>query len=111
MNKDEAKEQLKSLIDDRNSFINAAENNDENIFVKDKEALETILLELNKQDRIIDKMALKIAKLNGDDQYCTRSGKNKICPHEIPTEQKCKECIKKYYEKKEGKINGNNKSK
>lgn len=100
MNVKEAREQVESLIEDRKSFIDSTENNEDNIFKKDIKAIKIVLAELEKKDRIINKMAYKIAKLNGTDQYCIRKGKDKICPHEIPTEKKCAECIKKYYEKR-----------
>ncbi len=54
-------------------------------------------IELNDREDIIDKMALKIATLNGTDQYCIKSKKKKTCPYKRPTLKKCKECVKKYY--------------
>lgn len=58
----------------------------------------TTVFLIKKQQKIIDKMAQKIVKLDNSDQYCL--GKKRICPHNKPTFNKCKECVKKYYEKR-----------
>ena len=95
----EAKEQVESLIDDRRSFIDPTDQDENNIFRKDINAIKIVLLELERKDKIIDKMAFKIAKLdNYSNEYCC--GRKKTCPYDNPTLKKCKECIKIYYEKR-----------
>lgn len=91
MDIEEAKEQLRSLQ-------NHCKTMGDDIFKKDAEAIEIIFAELERKNRIIDKMALKITKLDNSNEYC--SGRKKICPYDNPTLKKCKECIKKYYEKR-----------
>lgn len=94
MNIEEAKEQLRSLQENAKVNIDTDE-----IFKMDYEAIEIILAELERKDKIIDKMAQKIAKLdNYSNEYC--SGRKKTCPYKNPTLKKCKECIKIYYEKR-----------
>lgn len=53
---------------------------------------------IKKQQKIIDKMAQRIVKLDNSDQYCL--GENRECPYNKPTFNKCKECVKNYYEKR-----------
>lgn len=91
MNIEEAKEQLRSLK-------NHCETMGDDIFKKDAEAIEIITTELERKNKIIDKMAQKIAKIDNSDQYCL--GRKRMCPYDNPTMKKCKECIKKYYEKR-----------
>ena len=43
MTEKEVIEQIESLIDDRNSFIDPTDKREDNIFRKDKEALQTVL--------------------------------------------------------------------
>lgn len=91
MNIEEAKEQLRSLQDH-------CETMGDDIFRKDAEAIETVLVELDRKNKIIDKMARRIIKLDNSDQYCL--GRKKRCPYNRPTLIKCKECVKYYYEKR-----------
>lgn len=98
MNVKEAIEQVESLIDDRKSFIDPTDKDENNIFRKDIEAIKIVLSELDRKNKIIDKMAQKIAKLDNSDQYCL--GRKRMCPYDKPTQTKCKECVKNYYEKR-----------
>ncbi len=98
MNVKEAIEQIESLIDDRKSFIDPTDKDENNIFRKDIEAIKIVLSELDRKNKIIDKMAQKIVKLDNSDQYCL--GRKKSCPYNRPTLIKCKECVKYYYEKR-----------
>ena len=70
MNVKEAIEQIESLIDDRKSFIDPTDKDENNIFRKDIEAIKIVLSELDRKNKIIDKMAQKIVKLDNSDQYC-----------------------------------------
>lgn len=60
--------------------------------------LKTVVLLIEKQQKVIDKMAQKIAKLDNSNQYCL--GRKRMCPYDKPTQAKCKECVKNYYEKR-----------
>lgn len=60
--------------------------------------LKTVVLLIEKQQKVIDKMAQKIAKLDNSNQYCL--GRKRMCPYDKPTQTKCKECVKNYYEKR-----------
>lgn len=91
MNIEDVKEQLRSLQDH-------CETMGDDIFRKDAEAIETVLVELDRKNKIIDKMARRIIKLDNSDQYCL--GRKKRCPYNRPTLIKCKECVKYYYEKR-----------
>lgn len=54
MSEKEAIEQIESLIDDTNSFIDPTDKSEDNIFRKDKEALQTVLQLLEQKDKRID---------------------------------------------------------
>ena len=98
MNVKEAIEQVESLIDDRKSFIDPTDKDENNIFRKDIEAIKIVLSELDRKNKIIDKMAQRIVKVDNSDQYCL--GRKRMCPYDKPTQTKCKECVKYYYEKR-----------
>ena len=98
MNITQAKEQVESLIDDRKSFIDPTDKDENNIFRKDIEAIKIVLSELDRKNKIIDKMAQKIVKVDNSDQYCL--GRKRMCPYDKATQTKCKECVKNYYEKR-----------
>ena len=98
MNVKEAIEQVESLIDDRKSFIDPTDKDENNIFRKDIKAIKIVLSELDRKNKIIDKMAQKIVKVDNSDQYCL--GRKRMCPYDKPTQTKCKECVKNYYEKR-----------
>ena len=56
MTEKEVIEQIESLIDDRNSFIDPTDKREDNIFRKDKEALQTVLKLLEQKDKRIDEL-------------------------------------------------------
>lgn len=56
------------------------------------------VMECENKDKVIEKMSLKIAKVDNSDTYCC--GKKRMCPYDNPTLSKCAECVKKYYEKR-----------
>ncbi len=56
MSEKEVIEQIESLIDDRNSFIDPTDKSEDNIFRKDKEALQTVLQLLEQKDTRIDEL-------------------------------------------------------
>lgn len=56
MSEEEVIEQIESLIDDRNSFIDPTDKSEDNIFRKDKKALQTLLQLLEQKDKRIDEL-------------------------------------------------------
>lgn len=56
MSEEEVIEQIESLIDDRNSFIDPTDKSEDNIFRKDKKALQTVLQLLEQKDNKINKV-------------------------------------------------------
>ena len=66
-------------------------------------AIETVLSELEKKEAIINLMAKQLAKLreNGEEDCFVNQHIN-VCVTKYKT---CEECIKEYFEKKEGKNN------
>ena len=56
MSEKEVIEQIESLIDDRNSFIDPTDKKEDNIFRKDKKALQTALQLLEQKDKRIDEL-------------------------------------------------------
>ena len=75
MTKEQVITQLKSLIEDRESFIDS--NDKDSIFKQDKEALECAIKILKEQDKIIDLMS-----------------------EQLTTPIHSKEYVKEYYERK-----------
>nr|DAF47337.1 MAG TPA: hypothetical protein [Siphoviridae sp. ctylc9] len=61
--------------------------------------LKTILSMLEEQDKIIDLMAETINNHDIDEDICKQMGKKANC-NEFEDTEKCKECIKQYFENK-----------
>ena len=70
-------------------------------YVYGREAIETVLSELEKKEAIINEMAKFIAGLDIDELIC-KDREHCTGDYEYET---CEECIKEYFEKKEGKNN------
>jgi len=98
MTKEQVIEQLKSLKADRESFIQNDKEHDK-VFLDDIEAIETILSMLEEQDKIIDIMAETINNHDIDEDICKQMGKKANC-NEFEDTEKCKDCIKQYFENK-----------
>ncbi len=64
MSEKEVKEQIESLIDDRNSFIAPEDKNEDNIFRKDKEALQTVLQLLEEKENKINDLEDETYKMS-----------------------------------------------
>lgn len=98
MTTEQAKEQLKSLKADRENFIQNDKEHDK-VFLDDIEAIETVLSMLEEQDKIIDIMAETINNHDIDEDICKQMGEKANC-NEFEDTEKCKECIKQYFENK-----------
>lgn len=98
MTTEQAKEQLKSLKADRENFIQNDKEHDK-VFLDDIEAIETVLSILEEQDKIIDIMAETINNHDIDEDICKQMGEKANC-NEFEDTEKCKECIKQYFENK-----------
>ncbi|MDE5831147.1 MAG: hypothetical protein K2H53_06035 [Clostridia bacterium] len=81
---------LKSLIRDRESFIN--DNDKDNIFAKDKQVLEEAIKLLENEDKIIDEMAQWIF----DKDYT----ENSLFVHRDDYYTNCIKQVKQYFERK-----------
>lgn len=64
-----------------------------------QEAIETILKELEKKDKIIDLMAVTILQRDIGKAYCEFNKKCEKC-EDGSRDLKCKDCIKQYFERK-----------
>lgn len=98
MTKEQVIEQLKSLKADRESFIQNDKEHDK-VFLDDIEAIETVLSMLEEQDKIIDLMAETINNHDIDEDICKQMGQKANC-NEFEDTEKCKDCIKQYFENK-----------
>ena len=63
------------------------------------EVLETVLPMLEEQDKQIDLMAETINNHDIDEDICKQMGQKENC-NEFEDKEKCKECIKQYFENK-----------
>lgn len=85
-------------IEKVNKIITTKFNNDYSIDNIDKEAIETVLSMLEEKDKQIDLMAEAMRYYNGMQQkqeFCID-----ICEEKECNIEKCKECIKQYFENK-----------
>lgn len=64
MSEKEVIEQIESLIDDRNNFIDPEDKNKDNIFRKDKKALQTVLQLLEQKENIIKELEDETYKMS-----------------------------------------------
>ena len=98
MTKEQAIERLKKLdylLDDVYS-TGLVEDEERN---KYQDAIETVLPMLEEKDRIIDLMAEIINNNDIDEDICKQMGQKENC-NEFEDKEKCKECIKQYFENK-----------
>lgn len=85
-------------IEKVNKIITTKFNNDYSIDNIDKEAIETFLSMLEEKDKQIDLMAEAMRYYNGmqqEQEFCIEICEKKECNIE-----KCKDCIKQYFENK-----------
>lgn len=98
MTKEQAIERLKKLdylLDDVYS-TGLVEDEERN---KYQDAIETVLPMLEEQDKTIDLMAETINNHDIDEDICKQMGQKENC-NEFEDKEKCKECIKQYFENK-----------
>lgn len=86
-------------IEKVNKIITTKFNNDYSIDNVDKEAIEIILSMLEEQDKIIDLMSEAINNNDIDEDICRCMGQKEDC-NEFEDKEKCKDCIKQYFENK-----------
>ena len=63
------------------------------------EVLETVLSMLEEKDKTIDLMAETINNHDIDEDICKQMGRKEDC-NEFEDKEKCKDCIKQYFENK-----------
>ncbi len=98
MTKEQAIERLKKLdylLDDVYS-TGLVEDEERN---KYQDAIETVLPMLEEKDKTIDLMAETINNHDIDEDICKQMGQKEDC-NEFEDKEKCKECIKQYFENK-----------
>ena len=98
MTKGQAIERLKKLdylLDDVYS-TGLVEDEERN---KYQDAIETVLPMLEEKDKTIDLMAETINNHDIDEDICKQMGQKEDC-NEFEDKEKCKECIKQYFENK-----------
>jgi len=69
------------------------------INTRNSKAIETVLSMLEEQDKTIDLMAETINNHDIDEDICKQMGQKENC-NEFEDKEKCKECIKQYFENK-----------
>ena len=98
MTKEQVIERLKKLdylLDDVYS-TGLVEDEERNIY---QDAIETVLPMLEEKDKIIDLMAEIINNNDIDGDICKQMVQKENC-NEFEDKEKCKECIKQYFENK-----------
>ena len=98
MTKEQVIERLKKLdylLDDVYS-TGLVEDEERN---KYQDAIETVLPMLEEKDKTIDLMAETINNHDIDEDICKQMGQKENC-NEFEDKEKCKECIKQYFENK-----------
>lgn len=98
MTKEQAIERLKKLdylLDDVYS-TGLVEDEERN---KYQDAIEKVLSMLEEQDKIIDLMSEAINNNDIDEDICRCMGQKENC-NEFEDKEKCKDCIKQYFENK-----------
>lgn len=106
MTKEQAIERLKKMIQINNGVIKEARKNGDIFAMQltadldtDSIAIETVLSMLEEKDKIIDLMAETINNHDIDEDICKQMGQKENC-NEFEDKEKCKECIKQYFENK-----------
>ena len=117
MNEEEAIEIIREIKKDNESKIMIINTNTSNIQIrwsnkdlkemaeisnrcaKENRAIETVLSMLEEKDKTIDLMSEAINNNDIDEDICRRMGQKEEC-NEFEDKEKCKECIKQYFENK-----------
>ncbi len=69
------------------------------INTRNSKAIETVLSMLEKKDKTIDLMAETINNHDIDEDICKQMGQKENC-NEFEDKERCKDCIKQYFENK-----------
>lgn len=69
------------------------------INTRNSKAIETVLSMLEEKDKTIDLMAETINNHDIDEDICKQMGQKEDC-NEFEDKEKCKDCIKQYFENK-----------
>lgn len=106
MTKEQAIERLKKMIQINNGVIKEARKNGDIFAMQltadldtDSIAIEKVLSMLEEKDKIIDLMAETINNHDIDEDICKQMGQKENC-NEFEDKEKCKKCIKQYFENK-----------
>lgn len=100
MTKEQAIEVLEKI--DVKFFISGMTEQKDYIIDKADEvnvAIETVLSMLEEKDKIIDLMSETINNHDIDEDICKQMGQKEDC-NEFEDKEKCKDCIKQYFENK-----------
>ena len=106
MTKEQAIERLKKMIQINNGVIKETRKNGDIFAMQltadldtDSIAIEKVLTILEEKDKIIDLMSETINNHDIDEDICKQMGQKEDC-NEFEDKEKCKECIKQYFENK-----------
>lgn len=106
MTKEQAIERLKKMIQINNGVIKEARKNGDIFAMQltadldtDSIAIEKVLSMLEEKDKIIDLMSETINNHDIDEDICKQMGQKEDC-NEFEDKEKCKDCIKQYFENK-----------
>lgn len=102
MTKEQAIEILEGLKKSNEACIKSSKIEDTpftTIWKRQNEAIETVLFMLEEKDKTIDLMAETINNHDIDEDICKQMGQKEDC-NEFEDKEKCKDCIKQYFENK-----------
>ena len=102
MTKEQAIEILEGLKKSNEACIKSSKIEDTpftTIWKRQNKSIETVLSMLEEQDKTIDLMSKAINNNDIDEDICRRMGQKEEC-NEFEDKEKCKECIKQYFENK-----------
>lgn len=101
MTKEQAIERLKSKLDNDKEYLEQCNPFSDlvNEVRLDNKPIEIVLSMLEEKDKTIDLMAETINNHDIDEDICKQMGQKENC-NEFEDKEKCKECIKQYFENK-----------
>ena len=101
MTKEQAIERLKSKLDNDKEYLEQCNPFSDlvNEVRLDNKSIEIVLSMLEEKDKTIDLMSETINNHDIDEDICKQMGQKENC-NEFEDKEKCKECIKQYFENK-----------
>ena len=101
MTKEQAIERLKSKLDNDKEYLEQCNPFSDlvNEVRLDNKSIETVLSMLEEKDKIIDLMSETINNHDIDEDICKQMGQKENC-NEFEDKERCKDCIKQYFENK-----------